>query len=260
MASHPSQTVAGPGDPARLHVVQFADQAWSLSRQAISGGKEAATTALRARCRQMLQLTRLPDDTPEKAEIDFLGRLATCHPVDQQQGKWRLYQLDDAFPMVVGTQAVPEGTGQKTGQNLATTGHRVVTWGLAAPVGPDAWTLYTFQPGGSSDERFDIFPDIPLPPECRRVLSMRAAGGGVITAFQHAGQAKTTTDFYDRWFAGHDWLAVRKWRQSGSSWYARYVASEQDPALSAEVRFDTNPRGRCGGLLVITPLPPGREN
>lgn len=263
--SQPGQTAAALGDPARLHVIQFADQAWSLRRQAISGSKEAAATALRARCRQMLRRTRLPEDNPQQAEIDFLCRLATCRPVEQQEGKWQLYQLDEAFPIVVGTQATRgEGRGARVeGSNpypLSPTPYRVVTWGLAVPGAPDAWTLYTFQPESPSDGRFDALSQIPLPPECRRILSVRVVGGGVIVAFEGPRQAKITTDFYDRWFARHDWKAARKWRQSGSGWYARYTAPEQQPAVSAEVRFNADLRGRCRGLLVILPSSSGGGN
>lgn len=251
----PAQVPDGLGDPSQLHVMQFGGQPWSLRRQSISGDKRAASAALRASCRGVVREGRLPDDKPGGAENELLDGLVERDPVEREPGRWRLYELDEAFPMVIGTRPTAPPAEGSARKNLVGAGSRVVTWGLAVPAGPDTWTLCTFQPEPPAGGGVFDLPEIPSPPECTRTLSLRVAGGTGIVAFEGPRHAETWTDFYDRWFAGHNWKAVGRWRRSGSAWHSRYTAPGEDPAASVDVHFGADGRGRFTGVLMITPSP-----
>ncbi len=245
----------GLGDPWRLHIVQFGEQSWSLRRQSIAGGKQVAATALRASCGEVVRRQRLPQQQPGVAESEFLSRLAAQQPAEQEPGKWRLYELTEALPMVVGTQPRRAAGDASPREHLAVPAHRVVTWGLALPAGPEAWTLFTFQSEVPSGGQTAGMPKIPVPPECRRTLSMRVAGGGAILTFEGPEDPKTWAKFYDRWFATHNWKTAGGWRRFGSRWHVRYSAPGKVPAGCVDVHFGSDGRGGSTGLLVIGPSP-----
>ncbi|OHB69949.1 MAG: hypothetical protein A2V70_14105 [Planctomycetes bacterium RBG_13_63_9] len=240
----------GLGDPWRAHVLRFGDQSWSLRRQSVSGDQTAAAAALRTKCRQMVGRNRLPDDTPEPAEVKLLGRLARQQPAQQQHGQWKLYELDGPFPMVVGTRVV----GARAAGDGA---HRVVTWGLAMSTGTDAWTLYTFQPESPSADEPSVLGEIKIPPGCSTMLTLRVVGGGGMIAFEGPQDAEKWIRFYDGWFETHNWRAVSwrevgRWRRSGTGWHCRYRAAGEAAAL-VDVHLGPRRDGRQGGLIVVTP-------
>jgi len=256
------QVADGLGDPWRLHVLQFGDLSWSMRRQSIVGDRRAAVAALRASCREVVRQDRLPSEGPGEAETEFLARMSATEPIDQEPGKWRLYALDEAFPAVVGTRDV-SASDRASSKGLAGEGHRVTTWGLATPSESGAWTLHTFQPETSSTQCSAGILDIPIPPGCTRILSMRVVGGGSVTAFEGPQEARSWINFYDRWFRGHNWEMVGSWRQSGAAWHVRYSLSAKQCSGAVEVhfransRFGANSRNRFSGLLLITPPPCG---
>jgi len=253
----PATAPDGLADPTRPHLVRFADQPWSLGRRSISGSKSSATAALRACCREAVGGERPGvqdhlDDRPGKAESELLQRLALRKPVEQEPDRWQLYELDDAFPMVVGARQQSTKRDVDDGKNLAAKGRRVVTWGLAFPTGPDAWTLLTFQPEHLTGQWSDDLPSVPLPPESSNTLTIQAAGGCRVVAFAGPRRPETWRRFYDHWFEEHGWRAAGDWQHSNSTWCVRYAAPAQSPAAVADVRFGPDRRGRFGGLLMIT--------
>ena len=194
----------------------------------------------------------------------FLG----ANPVEQQPGEWQLYELNEAFPMVVGVRPQPPPSGPEAKKhdaekNLAREGRSVVTWGLAVPAAPDAWTVYTFQPEPPAGTQDSAGWEVPIPPECTRTDSLRVVGGGALVAF-HGPQTpgnqspgnptpENWTDFYDRWFAGHNWKGIGNWRNSGPAWHKRFRAPDDESAGSVDVHFGPDDRGGAAGLLMITP-------
>ena len=250
----------GLGDPRRLHVVQFGERPWSLRRQSIAGDRHTAASALREVCREVLREDRLPRRWPAEAQRDLLSRLARRDPAEEEPGNWRLYELDEAFPMVVGTQPQAAEAGSSQDENLAGSTHRVVVWGLALPTEPQAWNLFAFQPDAPAGERSAGLPEVPIPGECRRTLSMRVAGGGATLAFEGPQNPETWIEFYDRWSATHNWERTGHWQQFGSRWHARYVGpGEEDPPgqWQVDVHFSSEARGRSTGLMMMSPCPGG---
>jgi hypothetical protein len=249
----PAGIADGLGDPWRLHLLQFGDQPWSLCRQSISGDSEAAATALRAVCREVVGHACPPDEPPGEAENRFLSRLAARDPAEQEPGKWRLYDLSEAFPMLVGTRQTAVLTHAPSEGSLAATSHRMVVWGLALPAGPKTWTLFTFQPEASAARSSAVVPEVPIPPECRRTLSMRVAGGGAMLAFDGPQEPRTWIDFYDGWFAARRWRTVWGWQHSGPRWHARYTAAGEERAGCVDVHFGNADQGRSTGLVIVNP-------
>ena len=241
----------GLGDPARMHVLQFAHQPWSLGRQSISGDKRAATAALRAICREAVATASPPRQPPGPAQRRLLARLEGDDPVEEQAGKWRLYQLDEAFPMVVGVD---------TSRNY---GARVVTWGLGLPVSEGQWTLYALKRVDESGQTPAVLGEVPLPPESNATMSMAIADGGAMVAFSGPALPEATkpekwTRFYERWFTAHGWQSAIGWQRTGPAWHARYTAPRDERAGSVDVRLAADGHGGFAGLLIVTPKTAGQ--
>ncbi|HUT08892.1 MAG TPA: hypothetical protein VMY42_00205 [Thermoguttaceae bacterium] len=243
----------GLGDPSRLHVLQFGDQAWSLRRQSITGDRQAAAAALKESCREVVRQGHLPKDEPGEAEREFIEELAARDPIEQEPGTWQLYELKESFPMMVGVRPADAPADAQPGGNLAVAEPRVVTWGLAIPAGPDAWNLCTFQSEPVYSSGTYGIAEVELPAGCAKTVSIRVSGGGGLIGFAGEVDAKTSAEFYDRWFAQHNWKAARRWQRSTSAWHARFTAPGPAPAASVDVHFGPDAGGRLVGLLMITP-------
>ena len=220
-----------PASPCQM--LQFGDNAWSIGRRSVAGDKKAAIEQLRSACREVLETEPSTAKPPSKAKLDFLTGLT---PVDQKPGKWRLYELHDAFPMAVGVATRPNSKED-----------RAVVWGLAMPVGDRQWTLSTFHAGISTMEGHFSKCDIPLPPGGQKVLAMSAADGRII-AFSGPDQTDQWKQFYDGWFA-HTGCKPASWRQMGTTWCAKF-AGQGD---LVDVCFGPDGHGGLRGLLVMTP-------
>ncbi len=246
------------GDDSVPHELEFGDQTWSIRRQEFSGPPGEVAVALQAACRTAIVDSRPRGESPDAAEQELLKRLARERPVAEERGQWRLYQWGAGHPVLIGTRAVG-AKGQKMaettpsgGPSLAETPYRVVIWGVAAPAGPwsaDAWTLYLFQSGGTAGGQGQSEGAIPLPPGGHRLLSIRAAGGGAITAFS-ANEGDAARTFYDRWFAEHAWTVASGWRSLASGWHARFELRSHVPARAIDIRLGTDSQGRWTGLLM----------
>jgi hypothetical protein len=255
---YPAEILDGLGDPRRPHTLQFGDQPWSLRRQSITGDRQAAATALRAACREVIRQDRPPDQPPAPAETNLLSRLAARDPAEQAPGKWRLYELTESLPMVVGTRPQPAAADPPPGKNPAAMGDRVVVLGVAMPMGSEGWTLFSFQPEGPDGQHPAGLPEVPIPAGCRKTFSMGVAGGGAMFAFEGLQGPETWINFYDRWFAAHDWKTIGGWQESGTGWHARYAPPAQDPAAFVDVHLGSDGPHRSTGLLLLSPSPSGR--
>ena len=264
-APSPSDTSAATmatgnlGDPAAAHVLQFGNQPWSLRRQVIAGDKSKAAAALRNAARELLATAGPSNVPPTEAGQRFLAFLAQSVPVDQEPGKWRLYESSDVFPMVAGvgqTPEIPAKSPRPEGVNLAERACRVVLWGIAVPMGSEAWTLLTLQPAVPSKEGDSVPFGIPLPPGSSVTLAMRVADGGAMVAWNGLAQPEQWKRFYDEWFARQGWKSATAWQAAGAASYAKYAAPQSDPRGAVDIRFGPNGRGGWSGLLIATPKGP----
>lgn len=246
----------GLGDPERTHQLQFGDAPWAIVRRVVVASREEAAALLRSSCRELTIASPLPAAPAGPSEQEFLASLVGESPVDEEAGQWQIYQLQSGFPMVVATRAAAIGPPSTEGEQVAEESRRVVTWGLAVPVADRTWTLYTFYPATSANGPLADLPEIPLPPNSRKTISMRASGGGAMVAFNGEPQGGEWRAFFDRWFHQRGWRAVAKWTRSGSTWHARYARAADRPAQTVDVQFGPDGRGRLAGLLLVTSAHP----
>lgn len=242
----------GLGDPARTHQLQFGDAPWAMVRRAAVGSREEVAAVLRSSCQELTIASELPAAAAGPSEQEFLASLVRQSPVAEEPDQWQIHELHGGFPMVVGTRAPAAAPPSTEGEQVAEGSRRVVTWGLAVPVADEAWTLYTFHPATSADGPLADLPEIPLPPNSRKTISMRASGGGAMVAFSGGPQGGVWRPFFDRWFHQRGWRAVAKWTRSGSTWHSRYARAADRPTQTIDVQFGPDGRGRLAGLLLIT--------
>lgn len=268
--AQPFELDDGLGYEAQEHVLQFGDHPWAVRRRVMAGTREEVIGALLAASREAVAAAPGAVGAIGPSEAHFLESIAGRTPVAEEPGKWQLFQLDEGFPMVAGVRLQGSGRGgdaevpggpQPTpppdaappGAQVAEGGRRVVTWGLAVPAASQGWTLYTFQPAERTGGTTTELPDVPLPPESKRILSMRVAGGGRMTAFQGPPQPETWMLFYDQWLRKRGWSASLGWSETAGARAARFTKSGDPAAGAIDVRFGPDGRGGLSGLLMVTP-------
>ena len=241
------------GDPTQPHHLEFGDARWALVRETVLGTRQQAVAALRARCRELAVSSGLPDDVPAPSEDQLLASLRGQRPVAEEPGRWSLYELKAGFPMVAGVRGGASGSEPGPEEEVAGGPPRVVTWGLAAPTGEQAWTLYAFHPAARASGLPSDLPRISLPPDGRKTLSMRVSGGGALVAFRGPSQAGGWKPFFDRRFRDRGWTAAGSWQRADSTWHLRYVRRADRRTQTVDVRFGPDGRGGTAGLVMIAP-------
>ncbi len=257
------------GDPGQPHSIRFGDAAWSLHRRSISGDRDEAVAQLRAECRELLRaiyrlsqnvaqpppaVQNLPGQPGAAVPQTIMAHLSGSTPVDREPGKWRLYEFHETFPMAVGVARPSTSPSEpENGQaDLAQLGYRAIMWAIAAPAGANQWTLCVFRSADSPMGEESGLVEVPIPPGCRRTLSIRAVGGGGIVAFGGPDRLDRWKRFHDDWFANQGWRQSVHWRSAGKAWYAKYLAPDYIGG-AVEVRFGPDDQGGLSGLLMITP-------
>jgi len=250
----PQSLAAGAlGNLTEEHVLEFGDTAWRMSRQLVATDEKQVLQKLQGRCVEIVRSCAVPSGEPGPAERDFLKRVAGRQPAQEEPGQWRLFALDAAFPMVIGTRKT-DSTLNPPNDRVVNATERVVTWGLAVPVGARAWTLYTFQsapPDGAASPRSEL----PIPPGSRRTLSIRAADGGAVASFRgpdHPGECRR---FFDSWLAANGYHAADAWQQHDATWSLRCTRAAGNGRDSLDVLFVSDGSGEMTGVVLRTPLP-----
>lgn len=248
------------GDPRQIHVMEFGNQPWTVGHQLVTGDQTQAMAKLRGMCGKLLRRNEAPAELPP-LEPALGTELSRLKPADEEPGKWKLYELNGPFPLMVGTR---QSGDAKTGPPLAESGARVVIWGLAVPAAPRAWTLYAFQPSGEAGTPSKQY--VPIPPSGRRILAAGVAGSATVTAFagdprpSSTGPGASTPEswqrFYQDWFTEHGWTVVAAWQRSQSRWHAKYAGRIAGAPFEADIEFavDNRPgQGGLSGMLVVAP-------
>jgi hypothetical protein len=256
-ARNPPPPPAAPsealGDETAEHVLRFGDNPWSMRRQVISGDVHAAVTTLLAKCRRDTLEGGVPEAPPGPQEQTLLRSLAGRQHVDREEGKWRTYQFNAAVPMVVGIRVRRRGVGSSGGKKVAGTDLRVVSWGFGVPADSNRWTLYTFVWASPTSGPAPGIPVIPLPPDCRRTLSMGVAEGGAVVGFRGPAQPDTWKVFFDQQFRTRGWRRDGPWRPQAGRWFNRYAQGPGPDGAAVDVQFGPDGPGQMTGLLMITP-------
>ena len=288
-AGRGSQNLVGPlvpadglGDPGRRQELLFGNSPWQIDAESFAGDRARVTAALMDRCRQAAASSPLPSESPRPGETQFLRHLREQSPAPSQAGSCPVYQLEGAFPMAVGlrpcTPHAPREDGRRAEHEerrhaerdeygdeytRGESGVRVVTWGMAIPHGTTpldkggmpvaTWTLYVFHLAGAVAAEAGGLPEISLPAQSRRLVSMRVAGGGSMTTFQGTAPIGGWQRFFDNWFSSHGWTSAHGWPSAGSARHCRYRPADGRASASAEVEIAEDGRGGLTGLVMVNP-------
>jgi len=249
----------GLGNPAEPHWLQFGDQSWSFTLQVVGGSAKEAAATLRANCRKTTQAAVVPDDPPGSAELDFLRTIAGGKPVEEEAGRWQLYELEGAYPMAAGVLSTDSASRESRveSRELGITppqfARRVVTWGLAVPRGPNTWGVYAFHtapPPGTPEQHLS---EVALPPGAQRILAIGAAGGGGMLSFRGPPEVETWKQFFDSWLGSRGWNAAGGWRQYGLNWHLHCEKDRAGSGWSMDIHFGPDGRGGQTGLVIVAP-------
>lgn len=250
--------VGSLGDPLQEHLLQFGTTPWCLARRPLVADDKEVLRLLRNRCAELMASTVAPEDVPGPAEAALLERLASQTPAQQGPGSCRVYELVGAFPMVVGIRPATASPPHPPNQRVVSPGYRVVTWAIAVPTGPKAWTAYMFfaVPTQGGDSR--VFPELPIPQESERTLFIHATDGGCVACFRGRAGLDAWRGWYESWFSEQGWRAQGGWSAQGATWSIRLTHPKQPNALF-DVLLAPNEEGQTTGLVLRTCLPVSPE-
>jgi hypothetical protein len=253
-AARPQSLALGAlGDPAQEHLLEFGDTAWRISRRAVAARDRDVLREVQVRCEEVIRSCRDPEGEPGPAERDFLNRVANDKPAREEAGKWRLYALDAAFPMVIGTRLTDPSRGPPN-DRVVKPHPRVVTWGLAVPAGANSWIVYTFHVAPPKGEYPAGLPELPIPPGSRPALTIRAADGGAVVSFKGPDRPGEWRHFFDSWLSSHGWGVADAWQCRGATWSLRCIREAGNRHDSLDVFLSSDGTGEMTGLLLVTPL------
>lgn len=258
----PLETVAaGTGGPMTL---EFGDRPLRLTHHTFTGDRSAALRALLGTCRQALDVwaKRTERGTPAAsaaAESQLLERTSQLRPIEEQPGTWQIYQVDLPFVLLVGVGLTGSPANGKTEEPANTAAapavqRHLVSWGIMLPQSEQAWTLYAFEiksedgtAGGGAT------PEVPLPPDSRRLLSMTDRTGGRFVGITGAGTPDRWQQFYDGWFAAQGWENASGWRKVGGHWSVRFRQPDAAGAAVVDLQFGSDERRGTSGVVCVTP-------
>jgi hypothetical protein len=206
---------------AAAPLLDFGDLPMRLGRETVTGDKQRVFASLRARCRAGAQQNLASARVPGPREQRMLRGTVDLTPVDQEPGKWKMYQLDGPLPMVVVTATRNDVSGRPGDQPPA----RALVWGLAFPVdsGTDQWTLFTCVPTEGLGPAASDPLALPIPPAGRRLMSLRATDGGGMVLLAGTDESQDWCRVLDAGFEQQGWSARGGWQAVGAGWHRRYA-------------------------------------
>lgn len=170
------------------HLLSFGDDPLLATRTELQGDTQQVLRRLRDQCRSIAERVERVERTPGPAEQQMLARIGRHEPV-ASTSRWRMYQIETPVPLVVTVLDQPGRAPPDSAANIAAVESRVVSWGLAFPAvseqdtPSDRWTLFTLT--AETPQVGPVAPSrtLPVPPQCRRTLSLRAESGAVMVGF-----------------------------------------------------------------------------
>lgn len=179
----------------------------------------------------------------ERREMQLLTRLTAVEPVERDpDGRWSLYRIEGPLEMVVAV--APDQPDAEEA--------RVVCWGVALPVDTGTWRLLMVTPRAESTG-VSASPALPLPPNCRRELSLSDAVGGGLTTFSGPGPAETWQVHFDNVAESLGWKPVRRWSERSSGRSAVWIAPGGGEPRRIDVQLTRGEKG-WAGVVSFSPL------
>jgi hypothetical protein len=268
-------------DPSRLHVLQFGDQAWSMARREFHGSREQAEKQLQRDCREQMAKAALPHDKPTEVQKGLLASLAKTSAIDADLPHWQLFAPDRKNKLILIGVKPPlnkltrHREGEAPAEPLKISGlsaassarqeprppelaqeedigaAQVVLWGMALPGGKDAWSLLYFFPSAEGGKAVPLLIDVPLPPKCRKMLSVQTVNGGQMVAFSGPGVPAGWRGHFEKEFAKGGWKPVFPWKNTASAWYAQYRSQNPEKSCRVDVHLYPDDKGGMTGLMII---------
>lgn len=260
-----------PGGSGFLHaddtpvVLEFGEQPVSLTRQRLQGTRAQALAKLADLCRTACDAATSPPLEVAAVESTLREAVHDQQPFEELTNHWRLYQLDDGLPMIVGFRHFPPGLNEPHPDNRSRTEvpntapfpsdrWRLVCWGLAMPLSSQTWTLYTHGAATISSVASNSIGTTPaIPPGSQRILSLRQEGGGGMIGFRGPGPITDWRAFYDRWAREHGWKKLPGAQISIHSYAVRFQAEASVESATMDVQLIADQAGEIRGLISIWP-------
>ncbi|MEQ8791015.1 MAG: hypothetical protein RIC55_32435 [Pirellulaceae bacterium] len=269
----PAAPLAGsaqPGQSAGAHRLEFGDVPLVFEHEAFLGPRSAVLERLVKGCQAIAAARPRVSQTAGPAELRMLERTANQIPVVETDG-FRVYQLERPLPMAAAVAQTPTEDGSSPRD-------RVVSWGLAMPVGEaqqvgsshqqadDAepssnelnWTLFNWSAGSGLRAAAVNLP--PLPPGARRTMLLASKDGAAVAAFRLEGSPGDAMRHFSEHFEnappGEDWAAASPWRETNNVWHAGFYAAQSG---TVDVQLTIDGDGILSGVLTASPPAPTSE-
>lgn len=226
----------------------FGDLAHSLRQAKYVGELEGARDRLRQLCRQAAEKVPQSDRPVGPAEQNMLTHLGQLSPVEEELGRWRMYEAVGPAPIVA---VVPWCLSQPNGDdgNAVGTERGVLSWGIAVPGADSNWTLFTYPGSGDELSEFPGVPGLELPTGTSRIMSLADENGGAMLAFSGSADLVASRRHFDRWATSTDTPVITPWRKIGRQWVARFG---DERAGWVDVHLFADGGRLTGGFLAIS--------
>lgn len=236
-----------PAADVAARQLEFESLATTVQSRTIRGTRAELLQKLRDLCRPAKRPQAMQDPSPSDAERRLLAELAAKEPAEVGDG-WRIDELPQQLPLVVcSTWAGPQRTARALPLDL-----RIVSIGLAIPSEKDEWTAYAFRLGGATAPA--VGQSLPLPPESRRVMTVRQSDGGQVTAFRGLAEPARWQRHFLEAPTQQGWQVVRRGELDRGRWQAEFTR-QRPQKLKATVHFEYDGQGRLSGLVHVQPEP-----
>jgi hypothetical protein len=240
--------VLGDSSPFGSGWMQFGESTLAVQCNSFDGNEQTALDGLRQRCRQAARGTPLFGQQPSVTEKQLLTKLETTSPIEQQPGKWRMFQLSEGVPMVAVVSENPFFGGSDA--QVAAADSRVLSLGLAVRrsgqqlASHPRWTLMVCADGAPMTAGEQL-PEPAPPPGSQRILAVRDDDGNQLCSWNGTADSVQWQVALDGWHASHGWKPASEWSQLGQNWHRRY---EHPTTRFADVQFSETVAGSLIGF------------
>lgn len=236
------ELLGADGTPVTL---EFGGAPLAMTREIVACDPASAIDRLVARCESTVKSAAAGRPIVNAAAQALVARAADLEPVVEEPGVWRVYRLDEFFPLVLGLRRVAEGEIDRAAAPWG-----LICWGMAVPSGGSHWALYTFLAAESAD---GALPEFALPGGARKILGLRGEAGDGLIAFGGEGRVEQWMSFFDREFERCGLARDAAWESAASGWSARFESPESGTGRRIEIGLSRDANGGLTGLIQLGP-------
>ncbi|MBM79048.1 MAG: hypothetical protein CMJ78_00445 [Planctomycetaceae bacterium] len=237
------------GAPVDVDLGEFP---YTLRRQSFNGDERLAIGRMAATCVTLLEAQE--DEPLENLEFNqsegkVLSRISGEPIVADKEGKWRVYEMKGLLPSVV---AVVPGAEEASQDKTDVTGWRLAAWAFAYPIGKaSTWLSFSFAKTSVTDLPVPQFPDIKLPTNTQRMLTVRSDRAGSMMSFKSGLRARAWVDDF------HSLVDAAGWKLTGKQdrpvLTRQYELTKDGIRLTLDVRAENHDGGSAMGMINLMP-------